>query len=171
MNTSISIAARIPVGKVMAWCSPWLALIAFLLLISQVGHVRISYESYKFWRNAGALILIVIAVVGILRALDIVGGTHDPWFTIPFLVSLVLFWGLFPPVWFFLEYMLFDLEVFQLPGCPSAQASSQGVAANCAIPMKKEFLSAMKVYADMAAKIWAAVGVAVGVAIGLAKRA
>jgi hypothetical protein len=171
MNTPVSIAAQIPVGKVIAWCSPWLAVIAFLLLISQIGDVRISYESYKIWRNFGAGLLIVVAIIGILRALDIVGNSQDPWFTIPFLVSLILFWGLFPPIWFFLEYLLFDLGVFQLPNCPSATISPQGAEINCVAPMKKDFLPALKVYADMAAKIWAAVGVAIGVAIGLAKRA
>jgi hypothetical protein len=171
MNTPTSIAAQIPVAKVMAWCAPWLALIAVLLLISQVGDVRISYERYKFWRNLGILILIGVAIIGILRALDIVGASQEPWYTIPFLVSLVLFWGLFPPVWFFLEYLLFDLGVFQLPTCPNAAVSSQGAEANCVAPIKKDFLPALKVYADMAAKIWAAVGVALGVAIGLARRA
>jgi hypothetical protein len=171
MNTPVSIAAQIPVGRVMAWCSPWLALIAFLLLISQVGHVEITYKSYRFWRNLGIVILIAVAVVGILRALDIVGDSQDPWYTIPFLVSLVLFWGLFPATWFFLEYLLFDLGVFQLPSCPNTATSSQGAEVPCVAPTKAAFLASLKIYADMAAKIWAAVAVALGVVIGLAKRA
>ena len=31
------------------------------------------------------------------------------------LVALVIFWGLFPPAWFFTEYLLFDRDTILLP--------------------------------------------------------
>lgn len=157
----------------MAWCAPWIALIALLLFLSQVGQVRIPYETYKFWRGIGILLLVVLAFVGILRALDIVGEpTQAVWYTKPFLVSLVLFWGLFPPSWFFLEYLLFDRGVFVVPVCDAQPAVTAVTAAEpkCLPITKAEFLPSVKTYSDLASKIWFAISAALGVAIGLARK-
>jgi Mn2+/Fe2+ NRAMP family transporter len=58
-------------------------------------------------------------------------------------IAAIVGWTLLPPIWFFLEYWLIDLD-FIIPA---------GV--------KKETLETCKSYADYASKIWAAVLAAV----------
>lgn len=94
----------IPVLVVFFWTLPWLVLLLVLLLLPSLG-AKIPYEVYRTARHLALLVLIALAVIGLLRAFKLVGWHREqPWYTVGFLVALVLFWGLFPPSWFFTEY-------------------------------------------------------------------
>lgn len=77
-----------------------------------------------------------------------------PWYTHSPLLSLVVFWALFPPLWFFAEYYFIDSGFVGLPASGAK---------------KSEVLASLKVYADFAAKIWAAVGALLAVLLALLK--
>jgi len=117
--------------------------------------------------------MLVLAVVGLLRAFDVVGiHKGEPWFTDPLLVALALFWGLFPPMWFFVEYLSFDRGAFALP-VKLQQAIQAATDANDAVRAAKleaDFLASTKLYADMAAKVWVAVGTALGAVVAMVRR-
>jgi hypothetical protein len=161
---------KVPKLTVLMWTVPWVALLVGLLIVSSFTNVRISYAVYTYARRCGAVVLVVLAIVGILRALDLVGKKDDrPWYTDGYLVALVLFWGLGPPTWFFTEYYLIDQRTLALPDelqLRFAAATDDKVRAE----ILAAYLAATKTYADMAAKIWVAVGAALVTTIGLVKR-
>ncbi len=134
---------------------------------------QIPYETYVAGRSIAIGVMLVLAAAGLLMALNLVGShTKDPWYQVPLLVALVLFWGLFPPCWFFVEYLSFDAGTFQLPpgireAIENAREAKDVKAMN---DMKSAFMSTTKTYADLAAKVWAAVGLALGSAIGMARK-
>jgi hypothetical protein len=134
---------------------------------------RIPHETYATGRQVAIVVMLVLGAAGLLMALNLVGShTGDPWYQIPLLVALVLFWGLFPPCWFFVEYLSFDRGSIQLPSEIQA-AIAEAVErkdTKTANEIKSSFMSSTKTYADLAAKVWGAVGLALGTSIGLAKR-
>jgi hypothetical protein len=64
------------------------------------------------------------------------------------LISLVIFWALFPPMWFFTEYFAFDCGYIELPSHSNPAKISE----------TKEFLGGLKEYAGFAAPVWAGFG-------------
>lgn len=170
-DTSHAKASTLPIMSVFLWTVPWLALLlGLLVLASFFPWVRFSYSSYTTARRVAAVVLVVLAIVGILRALDIVGKQDGaPWYTVGYLVALVLFWGLCPPAWFFTEYYLIDQGTLALPAL-SQQAVDATSDPKVQADIRAPFLAATKIYADMAAKVWVAVGAALATTIGLARR-
>jgi hypothetical protein len=160
----------VPKVTVFLWTVPWVALLVGLLILSSFTHVRISYAFYTYARRCAAILLVVLAIVGILRALDLVGKKDDrPWYAVGYLVALVLFWGLCPPIWFFTEYYLIDQGTLALP-TELQQKFDVATDDKARAEILGAYLAATKTYADMAAKIWLAVGAALATTIGLVKR-
>lgn len=156
----------------MWWSLPWITLLGILLIIATWTTLSIPYGMYENGRAIGLGIMIVLAVAGLLRAFDMIGTAGEPWYTISFLVALVMFWGLFPPTWFFTEYLLFDRETIQFPEDVRQAIERAELEKDLrrVAEIKKEFLGVKKTYADMGSRIWVAVGAALGTTIGFAKR-
>lgn len=153
----------------LAWSIPLL----LLLLNAQWKVVTVEHATYIQCRALLIFGLLGLGVWGLLRAFDLLKAhAGDPWYTDPLLVGLVLFWGLFPPMWFFVEYLSFDRGSFALPLDVARQMEEALKTNNAAgaAKLKADFLSETKLYADMASKVWVSVGAALGASIGLAKR-
>ena len=164
---------KVPIGTVFLWTAPWVAVLLGLLIAATFTKAQISYSNYQTIRAIVALLLVGLAVVGILRALELVGTKDDkPWYTIGFLVALVLFWGLCPPTWFFTEYYLFDQGTLALPDEMQKKFDAAKLIKDqkAMTEIQAPFLSATKIYADLASKIWVAVGAALATTIGFAKK-
>ena len=163
----------VPKRAVALWTIPWVALLFALLLNAILDIYRIPHEAYATARLVAIVSMLILGVVGLLMSLNLVGShTADPWYRVPLLVALVLFWGLFPPCWFFVEYLSFDKGAFQFPtdlqaAIAAAEAKNDMKTVN---ELKGAFMTTTKTYADLAAKVWGAVGLALGTSIGLARR-
>ena len=162
----------VPKGVVAAWTAPWVLLLATLLVCAFAPTVHITHDHYIVARGIAIVAMLVLAFVGLLRALDLVGAQkNQPWHTDGFLVALVLFWGLFPPSWFFIEYLLFDRNTFLLPPEDQSLYEAAMKAGKVAVAedIKARYLASIKPYVDLASKVWVSVGAALGAAIGLAR--
>ena len=169
-RSSSTTGNSIPVGKVMLWTVPWVALLIGLLFVASFQLVQIPFEPYRWARRVAAAGLVGLAIVGLLFTLEVVGKEGAPWYTNSLLVALVLFWGLCPPAWFFTEYYLIDQETL---GRPADVAKAIAAAASdpaTVTKLKADYLSGVKVYSDLASKVWVAVGAALATAIGLTLR-
>jgi hypothetical protein len=163
----------IPKRQILGLTLLWVAPLAFLLCNAVFVWHTFGYRTYELWRSVAIVLLFIFAFVGLLRAFDLAGAHKgDPWFTDPVLVALVLFWALFPPTWFFVEYLSFDNKTILLPESmlDQIQNDEQSGLIDKAIKVRTDFLASTKLYADMAAKIWAAVGTALGAVIAFARR-
>jgi hypothetical protein len=169
-STKKTTARRVPVGTVIWLSMCWVVPLIALLIFGSFTNYHIEYEHHQMARRLAAGLLVALAIIGMLYALDVVGQNKgSPWYTNGFLVALVLFWGLCPPTWFFTDYYLVDQKALGLP--PDVIADI--VAAVDAKGRKDVFtahLAATKTYADLASKIWVAVGAALATAIGFANR-
>jgi hypothetical protein len=153
-------ATPVPVGTVILLTMCWVAPLIALLIVGSFTNYRIEYDHYQ-----GAL-----AVIGMLYALDVVGQNKgSPWYTNGFLVALVLFWGLCPPTWFFTEYYLVDQRALGLPP-DVVEAMTAAVDDKTKKDAFAAHLAATKTYADLASKIWFAVGAALATAVGFANK-
>jgi hypothetical protein len=169
-----SLLGDIPKRSVAIWTAFWVVPLIALYALTYFTSVQISHAWYQTGRLIAVVVMVALAVLGLLIAFDLVGDQKSkPWYMIGLLVALVIFWGLFPPAWFFTEYLLFDRDAILLPvdvldRIRAAPAASQ---AELAAASKTANLAATKVYADLASKFWVAVGAALVTAIGLSKRA
>jgi hypothetical protein len=146
----------------------WLTPMLFLLLWPMLPLPSIPYACYYAARHGAVFVLLCLAALGVWRAGRLAGSESSaPWYTSAALVALTLFWALFPPSWFFLEYFLLDAEAIALPPDVVVEIELAGRPAEA----KAAFLATTKTYADMSAKIWASVGVSLATAVALAKRA
>ena len=168
-----SVLSDIPIPAVAGWSAFWVVPLIVLYGLTYFTGVQISHGLYQGARLLAVVVMVLLAGFGLLVAFGLVGSHKaDPWYKIAPLVALVIFWGLFPPAWFFTEYLLFDRDTILLPvemldKIKAAPAASQ---AEVAAPFKTANLAATKTYADMASKFWVAVGAALATAIGLSKR-
>lgn len=163
----------VPRRAVLLLTLVWAGPLGLLLLNAVSNFHTFHYEAYELGRYAVIVIMLALAIFGLLRAFDIV-GTHkgEPWFTDPVLVALALFWGLFPPMWFFVEYLSFDRGSFALPDglqklIHAAKDANDSASAS---KLEADFLASTKLYADMAAKVWVAVGAALGAVVAMVRR-
>jgi hypothetical protein len=172
-------APPVPVDNVVWWTVAWVFLLLVFVAIALLRNKPIAYADYEFGVRVAAVILVIVAIVGLCVALKNVGPDAKPWYTVGkgFLVALVLFWGLFPPTWFFLEYWLFDNGIFQMPEYLQKEWDSLVGSDKDkrdlvkAFELKAKYLAAStKAYSDLALKIWVAVGAGLATAIGLAKK-
>jgi hypothetical protein len=117
-------------------------------LAKRVGltHAHIDFEAITFIRLLGAIVMIVLGIIGIdfaaRKAVTPSSSGTANWWAHDFLVFLALFWALFPPMWFFTEYHAFDAK---------AIASPPGISYN-------DYMETLKTYAEFSAKVWAGFG-------------
>jgi hypothetical protein len=85
------------------------------------------------------------------------------------LVSFALFWGLFPPSWFFIEYLALDNGAVVLPELDSLcrefrvnECSEQSA--------RKALFDHVNTYAGLASRFWAAVSGALILIVGFGGR-
>jgi hypothetical protein len=155
MATDPQTVYNVPKGPVALYSALWVVPLAILLFITTWTDYSFEYHTYQRARLIVLLVMLALALAGLVRAFEMFGvKSTDPWYTSGFLVALVLFWGLFPPTWFFTEYLMFDNGSIQLP--PDTD--------------KVKFLAALKTYADLGSKVWVAVGAALATTIGFAKK-
>jgi hypothetical protein len=148
---TFNVAAKSALGWTLLWVS---TLSIYALAHCLVG--AYSYDAYKFIANAAAGLLAILTLLGVATAWQFIGGKREdpPWYTHGFLVALLIFWALAPPIWFFLEYYLFDTGAIKLPPCVGLE----------------DFLKQIKVYADLGSKVWAAAGATLGAAVAAARK-
>jgi hypothetical protein len=164
---------QIPRAAVLFWTLPWVILVLTLLVNAVTVVHPISYDLYVSGRYVVIGAMLAMAVAGLLIALEIVGSHKgDPWFTVGLLVALVLFWALFPPSWFFVEYLSFDRGAFLLPSDlqEAYEAAEQRSDVKAMADLRAKHLGETKTYADLASKVWVAVGASLGSAIALTKK-
>ena len=154
-------ASTLKTSTVAMWTVPWVVGLLFLLLLPTLDLPPIPYRAYEWGRVLLAALLLVLVVSGLLVAVHRV--RHEKrLFASPFLVSLLIFWAIAPPGWFFIEYLLFDQGQIKLPDgkiCGSSDAAAQ-----C-----QSFLASTKIYADLASKIWAGAAAAIATVFAIAK--
>lgn len=128
----------------LAFCLAGIATLVVLMALVSAHCISVSLNTYNRARVFLAVIIAAHAVVSVFRIATEVAFTRAlaPTF-VPELVGYLMFLVLFPPLWFFLEYLGVD----------------HGVIDGAQIDLKR-----MKDYQDLAAKVWAAV-VAVLVAL------
>ena len=168
MKTNNVMPSNRPPLKCVTWLTAvWLLPLLFLLVWPTLQLSVIHHNYYVCARNIAILVLIILVFFGITKASRFIGSSADlPWYTSAWLVALVLFWGLFPPSWFFLEYYLFDSGYIALPqSVAEAMANSSEPA-----KVKADFMASTKTYADLASKIWVAVSAALAATIAASRK-
>jgi hypothetical protein len=140
------------------WTVVWVAVLGIPMLLAMCGVRVFSYSVYHTLRLLGAIVLLFLALYSIytlaqLIAQPLATKATAPWYTHGTMLSLVVFWALFPPLWFFAEYYFVD----------------SGFVAPPPGTTKEDLLSSLKSYADFASKIWAAVGALLAVLLALLK--
>ena len=165
-----SLLGDIPKRAVAKWTALWVVPLIGLYALTYFTSLQIPHAWYQTGRLIAVVVMVVLVVIGSAdRFRSRRWPPHRPLVHDPLLVALVIFWGLFPPAWFFTEYLLFDRDTILLPvemldKIKAAPAASQ---AEVAASFKTANLAATKTYADMASKFWVAVGAALATAIGL----
>ena len=172
MNTKTE-DPQVPRLRTFVFTMIWMLPLAALLFIAVFRLHVFSHSTYIGARFALIVLMLCFAVAGLLRAFDLVGtNTGKPWFTDALLITLVVFWGLFPPMWFFVEYLSFDRGSIALPQelVDLIAAAETDKRKEVAEKQTATFLSSTKLYAEMSAKVWAAVGTVLAGIIALVKR-
>jgi hypothetical protein len=127
----------------MLWAVPLLVLMGFALAKNKHHTNRfISYDEHFYIKIIGSGIMICIGIFTICYAYKVSQINANKWSSYPIITILVLYWALFPPMWFFTEYFAFACNFIHHP--PE-------------IP-DKEFLSNLRDYAGLAAPVWAGFG-------------
>ena len=119
------------------------------------GRLRVQYDCYYLVRLLVALELIVYATICVKKfALR----EYDPTVASDKMIASVhiIFWTLGPSLWFFLEYVLIDMNGISIRKNAYFQELLKINSFNYIIS-KEAFLKNTKEYADIASKIWAAV--------------
>jgi hypothetical protein len=137
-SMSLGFGGRV-VLRTMLWAGPLALLMGQSLNIIKPFKVPIPYDDYFRLRALVSILMIALGVFTLYHA-----ARYKPdashWKSSSLLLSLAIYWTLFPPMWFYTEYFAFDNDVIQLPSH---------------LPTKKDFLSNYKEYAGLASPIWA----------------
>ena len=134
------------------WSGLWLAAILILFLAVWQKRISLALETERKLRNFFAVFIVAFAILSIYRVATAAyySSTKATFFRQE-LIGYIVFWVLFPPGWFFLEYYALDTGVIKLK--------------------KKEDLKTtlenFKAYADFASKVWAAVLACLGGLVAL----
>lgn len=155
-------------GWVFFFCmAPWLLVLVLMLgflMVSNLGWLKLVIPNlpYQWARGIGTFVILVLTACALKLTFKCIDHPSKVWHWNPFLVSMVAFWALFPPSWFFLEHALFEHGLIALfngescePHCPSDICESE--------------LTRLDTYAGLASKIWAGMAATFAVAIGLSK--
>lgn len=160
-------ASSLPLTPVICSTVLWVVALAVMLLASARAQPVIDYATFRDVRRIGTLVVVVLALGTLLLAVSrTLGPAALVWWTSPTLVSFALFWGLFPPSWFFIEYLAVDNGSVVISDL--SLACKELEVSNCSVQAAKQaLLIHVDKYADLAAKFWAAVGAALGLIVGL----
>jgi hypothetical protein len=149
----------------LLWAVPLLAGLLTSLTNDFHGIQPFSFKAYQSIRIVGAVVVLCLMTKAFLRAFCHVAN-RSAWSADSFLIWSVLFWALFPPSWFFVEYTMFDLGQIALPlnKGTCGGLSEVGKETYC-----QAFLDRLQAYATLASKIWAAVGAMLAAVVAIAK--
>jgi hypothetical protein len=160
-------ASSLRIAPVVWITASWSAILAILFFVAAAGQPKFEYSTYQATRRAIALIIPALAVATLLlAAYRVTRDQAPPWWTSPTLVSLALFWALFPPSWFFIEYLALDGGAINLPKDKDLLLNEFKLSASTSESVKEAVLKHARTYADLAAKFWAAVGAALALIVG-----
>lgn len=141
---------RHPLRVAFSWTAPWVVLLASLLLLASNSSLAIPYGFHAGFVWLGGLALVMVLFFGLWRAAEYLPIGGQPrrgfWYSDGHLLAALVFWALFPPAWFFLEYYSVAHGLFQLP---AGQDGPQQVQA---------WLASYQVYADLGSRVWAGAG-------------
>lgn len=177
-STTSSELHKVPIKLVSGLTAIWVVGLLIPYVYTANEGRKIAYSTYDNVRLLALVALVLLAIYGTALALERVGDSAGRPYTMGSLVALVIFWGLAPPSWFFTEYYLFDHGKVEWSdewkdklalGIAKASCTTEKCIAEAKIEVAGKLMSSIKTYADMASKIWAAVGLALGMAIGLKK--
>lgn len=152
------------IRKVVGATLVWISVLAFCVVAAQFKLLAIPYDTYVAVVWVGAIILVGLVFFGLVTASNYIGmsGATKPetaWYENPWLASLIIFWALFPPSYFFVEYYAIDKGLISLP-----EPLPDG------IDSKARLLVATKTYSDLAAKIWAGASAILATVLAVSKR-
>jgi hypothetical protein len=144
----------ISVGWTMVWAVYLILLMAFSIILRPYFDIRIPYQIDLIIKYIGAIILMCIGICALcLAAQRVADPPLHHWSTDKWLVTLALFWGLFPPMWFFTEYFAIDSGAIALQQANPPPANQQDDE------LRKSALAKMKTYIELGSPVWAAFGV------------
>ncbi len=109
-----------------------------------IQKIYINKKIYQFSRNIGTIFLLIYALVSINRFAsgDFINEQNNfEFLQEPF--GIIIFWILFPPIWFFVEYWAFESETIN--------------GYNYGNLEKQKKLETIKSYSDFSSKIWAGI--------------
>lgn len=134
------------------WAGLWLATILVLFLAVWQKWISLELETERKVRNFFSVFIIAFAILSICRVATAAysSATKASVFRQE-LIGYIVFWVLFPPGWFFLEYYALDTKAIKLKKNEDRKAT----------------LENFKAYADFASKVWAAVLACLGGLIAL----
>ncbi len=140
---------------VRCWSLTWLTPLTAAMILATITNLSIPYDIYFWLRSIGAVVIFVMGIATtVITFKRAMGQWREEWELDGRIISLVVFWALFPPMWFFTEYYCFDTGLVGLP---------EGAT-------KDTFLAQSRHYAGFAANIWAAFGALLAFVITQAKR-
>jgi hypothetical protein len=148
----------------LCWTVPWVVALCSLLVLANLQLFVIDSHIHTIARWSGATLMVALAFAGLVRASRYVSkeegaGLAANWYQDGNLVALVIFWSMFPPAWFFVEYYCLDAGFF----LPKLAADGQ--------PLDRVVtLAAARTYADLAAKIWAGSSAVIGALLAVTRR-
>lgn len=147
----------------VAFTVAWVLVFAGLILAPFVSNFApLAYSTYVNARFAGLVLILVLTALALVRAYSYSGESSTPWYKDGFLLAAVFFWALFPPTWFFTEFVLFEHGHIDLSD--GSRCSPSGYSNVC-----KHELGRLKAYADLASKIWAGMAAVFATTIALSK--
>lgn len=127
------------------WSLPWMVFLAMGVLIATFGGKRIPQLPYRYYfccRFVGGVAMFLLAAFTLFSTLNLVVAPPSEVSRLnSTTLPLGVFWVLFPPMWFFAEYYVFDRNLVRPP---------VGVT-------KAGHLSSMRDYVGFSSKVWAAV--------------
>jgi len=113
---------KFPTGPVMWTTAAWFSVLLLMFVTAATAKEVVSFEAYRVARNLGAAVLPVLGVATLLFAASrLTKPQTEPWYTSAALVCFALFWALFPPAWFFIEYLAIDNGAIRLPTLESLE--------------------------------------------------
>jgi hypothetical protein len=124
------------------WAGLWLIGLLLLFIGAWLKWISLEFATERKLRDFFGAFVILFAILTVCRVASAVyySMAKEDFFRRE-LIGYTVFWLFFPPMWFFLEYYAIDTGVVRLP--PKTNL--------------KDTLEGIKIYADFASKVWAAV--------------
>jgi hypothetical protein len=162
----------LPTRGVQVFTISWLLPVCGLLAIGTF--LRRPIFPYRLWSSVvlcGTAASFFLGILAILIASSMSRRSEKRWVDDPWLFALVLFWAIFPPLWFMAEGACYDGGVI----CSVTYRVAEGDKekeydiAHCPLNVKREFLRSLRESQESAAKGWAAAGLLLGLILSQIK--